>query len=215
MGGGWVFQYNNPKYTAKEKNSDFNTIILSKLVRKLEDLGLPQNICYWIKDFLTDLSKRVRVGFHLSLALNTNTRSPQGCVLSLLFYTLNTRASTKAPHRLNLHDEVSAGSLTTNAPTNREHRQTLSAQTATRWAACSTDKETNSPTMLHVGGLVHADGQFDPQICVLAVLRDHHPVELRLLWTTGGGDQDHLKVVGRRARGYVEWDADGLASLEK
>lgn len=48
--------------------------------------------------------------------------------------------------------------------------------------------------MLHVGGLVHADGQFDPQICVLAVLRDHHPVELRLLWTTGGGDQDHLKV---------------------
>lgn len=47
--------------------------------------------------------------------------------------------------------------------------------------------------MLHVGGFVHADGQLDPQIRVLAVLGDDHPVELGLLGSVRGRIQDHLQ----------------------
>ncbi|KAF7646087.1 hypothetical protein LDENG_00193810, partial [Lucifuga dentata] len=35
-------------------SSAFNTIIPSRLVTKLLDLGLPHSTCRWIKDFLTD-----------------------------------------------------------------------------------------------------------------------------------------------------------------
>lgn len=75
-------------------SSAFNTIIPSRLVSKLEDLGLSSTICTWIVDFLTDRSQRVRVGPHLSSALRTSTGSPQGCVLSPLLYTLYTHDCT-------------------------------------------------------------------------------------------------------------------------
>ena len=71
-------------------SSAFNTIIPNRLLTKLMDLGLSQPICYWIKGFLTERSQRVRVGAHLSSALSISTGSPQGCVLSPLFYTLYT-----------------------------------------------------------------------------------------------------------------------------
>ena len=71
-------------------SSAFNTIIPNRLLTKLMDLGLSQPICYWIKDFLTERSQRVRVGAHLSSALSISTGSPQGCVLSPLLYTLYT-----------------------------------------------------------------------------------------------------------------------------
>jgi hypothetical protein len=73
-------------------SSAFNTIIPNRLLTKLMDLGLSQPICYWIKDFLTERSQRVRVGAHLFSALSISTGSPQGCVLSPLLYTLYTRA---------------------------------------------------------------------------------------------------------------------------
>src|SRR4029434_7559031 len=60
-------------------SSAFNTIIPSRLVTKLMDLGLSQQICYWIRNFLTDRSQRVRVGSHLSSALSISIGSPQGC----------------------------------------------------------------------------------------------------------------------------------------
>ena len=75
-------------------SSAFNTIIPSRLVSKLGDLGLSHNICCWILDFLTDRSQRMRVGPHLSPALSTSTGSPQGCVLSPLLYTLYTHDCT-------------------------------------------------------------------------------------------------------------------------
>lgn len=50
----------------------------------------------------------------------------------------------------------------------------------------------DSPTVFHVGGFVHADSQFDLQLCVLAVLGDDHPVKLGLLRPVGGRIQDHL-----------------------
>ena len=75
-------------------SSAFNTIIPSRLVTKLMDLGLSQQICYWIRNFLTDRSQRVRVGSHLSSALSISIGSPQGCVLSPLLYTIYTHDCT-------------------------------------------------------------------------------------------------------------------------
>ena len=76
-------------------SSAFNTIIPSRLVTKLMDLGLSQQICYWIRNFLTDRSQRVRVGSHLSSALSISIGSPQGCVLSPLLYTIWERSVRK------------------------------------------------------------------------------------------------------------------------
>lgn len=66
----------------------------------------------------------------------------------------------------------------------------------TFWIWCSAD----SPAVLHVGGFVHADGQFDLQLRVLAVLGDDHAVELGLLRPVCGWIQNHLRRGGRRAQ---------------
>lgn len=56
---------------------------------------------------------------------------------------------------------------------------------------------TDSPAVLHVGGFVHADGQLDLQVGVLAVLGNGHPVELGLLWAAAGWTEDHLRGSGQ------------------
>lgn len=48
------------------------------------------------------------------------------------------------------------------------------------------------PTMLHVLWLVHAYGEFDPQILVGAGLGHGHLVELRLLGAVGSRVEDDL-----------------------
>lgn len=68
-------------------SSAFNTIIPSRLVTKLMDLGLSQPICLWIKDFLSNRPQTVGLGHHLSTPITLSTGSPQGCVLSPLLYT--------------------------------------------------------------------------------------------------------------------------------
>ncbi|KAF7640715.1 hypothetical protein LDENG_00020570, partial [Lucifuga dentata] len=62
-------------------SSAFNTIIPSKLVSKLVDLGLQTFICSWIFDFLTGRPQVERIGSHTSSSLILNTGTPQGCVL--------------------------------------------------------------------------------------------------------------------------------------
>lgn len=47
--------------------------------------------------------------------------------------------------------------------------------------------------MLHVLRFIHADGQFDFEVAVRAALGDAHLVELGLLWTVGGGMENHLR----------------------
>lgn len=47
--------------------------------------------------------------------------------------------------------------------------------------------------MLHVGRFVHADSQFDFQLCVLAVLGDNHTMELCVLWSIGSRVQHYLR----------------------
>lgn len=70
----------------------------------------------------------------------------------------------------------------------------------------------DSPAVLHVGGFVHADGQFDPQVRVLAVLGDDHPVELSQLRPVGGRIQEHLK---RGCRGGVGDSEFGFTHMLK
>ena len=53
-------------------------------------LGIPLNLCLWIKDFLTNRPQAVRMGPHLSPTLSLSTGAPQGCVLSPLLYSLYT-----------------------------------------------------------------------------------------------------------------------------
>lgn len=57
----------------------------------------------------------------------------------------------------------------------------------------------DSPAVLHVGWFVHADGQFDLQLGVLAALGDDHPVELGLFRPVGAWIQDHLQSSTGRA----------------
>ena len=71
-------------------SSAFNTIMTSKLVIKLRDLGLNSALCDWILNFLTGRPQAVRVGNITSSTLTLNTGAPQGCVLSPLLYSLFT-----------------------------------------------------------------------------------------------------------------------------
>ncbi|CDQ97873.1 unnamed protein product [Oncorhynchus mykiss] len=70
-------------------SSAFNTIVPSKLVIKLETLGLDPTLCNWVLDFLTGRPQVVRVG-NIFTPLILNTGAPQGCVLSPLLYSLFT-----------------------------------------------------------------------------------------------------------------------------
>ena len=71
-------------------SSAFNTIVPSKLVIKLETLGLDPTLCNWVLDFLTDCPQVVKVGNNISTLLILNTGAPHGCVLSPLLYSLFT-----------------------------------------------------------------------------------------------------------------------------
>uniref|UniRef100_A0AAZ3PMN4 Reverse transcriptase domain-containing protein n=2 Tax=Oncorhynchus tshawytscha TaxID=74940 RepID=A0AAZ3PMN4_ONCTS len=71
-------------------SSAFTTIVPSKLVIKLETLGLDPALCNWVLDFLTGRPQVVRVGNNISTPLILNTGAPQGCVLSPLLYSLFT-----------------------------------------------------------------------------------------------------------------------------
>ncbi len=74
---------------------------LTTLVMKLQTLGLNRSLCSWILDFLTGRSQVVRMGNNTSSPLVLNTGAPQGCVLSLLLYSLYTHDST-ATHSSNV-----------------------------------------------------------------------------------------------------------------
>uniref|UniRef100_A0A3P9DSM1 Reverse transcriptase domain-containing protein n=1 Tax=Maylandia zebra TaxID=106582 RepID=A0A3P9DSM1_9CICH len=71
-------------------SSAFNTIVPSKLDRKLQDLGLSSSLCSWILSFLSDRRQVVRLGSITSSPITLNTGAPQGCVLSPLLYSLYT-----------------------------------------------------------------------------------------------------------------------------
>ncbi|KAI3376831.1 hypothetical protein L3Q82_000406 [Scortum barcoo] len=57
-------------------SSAFNTIVPSKLVTKLRDLGLNSALCDWILNFLTGRPQAVRMGSTTSSTLTLNTGAP-------------------------------------------------------------------------------------------------------------------------------------------
>ena len=74
-------------------SSAFNSIVPSKLIIKLEALGLNPTLCNWVLDFLKDRPQEVKVGNNIStsLALNSEVEGAcSGCVLSPLLYSLFT-----------------------------------------------------------------------------------------------------------------------------
>ena len=75
-------------------SSAFNTIIPSKLITKLSDLGINTSLRNWILDFLTNRPQSVRLDNNTSSTLILNTGVPQGCVLSPLLYSLFTHDCT-------------------------------------------------------------------------------------------------------------------------
>jgi hypothetical protein len=66
----------------------FNTIVPSKLITKLRNLGLNTSLCNWLLDLLTGRPQVVRVCNYTTATLITG--APQGCVLSPLLYSLFT-----------------------------------------------------------------------------------------------------------------------------
>ena len=53
-------------------NSDFNTIVPSKLITKLRTLGINTSVCNWMLEFLTGRPQVVRVGNNKSATLILN-----------------------------------------------------------------------------------------------------------------------------------------------
>jgi hypothetical protein len=74
-------------------SSAFNTIVSSKLIIKLEGLGLNPTLCNWVMDFLMVPPQVVKVGNNTSTSLILNNVAPQGCMLSPLLYSLFTHDS--------------------------------------------------------------------------------------------------------------------------
>ena len=71
-------------------SSAFNTIVPSKLINKLEALGLNPARCNKVLNFLTGRPQVLKVGNNTSTSLILNTGGPQRCVLSPLLYSLFT-----------------------------------------------------------------------------------------------------------------------------
>ncbi|XP_076849645.1 uncharacterized protein LOC143497901 [Brachyhypopomus gauderio] len=81
-------------------SSAFNTIVPSRLVMKLCDLGLNHSLCSWVQSFLTDRPQVVKMGNFTSSSKTLSIGAPQGCVLSPLLYSLYTHDCT-ATHSSN------------------------------------------------------------------------------------------------------------------
>ncbi|KAI3363621.1 hypothetical protein L3Q82_001255 [Scortum barcoo] len=85
-------------------SSALNTIVPSKLITKLRDLGLNTAFCDWILNLLTGRPPGCADGQHHILH-QSNTGAPQGCVLSPLLYSLFTHDCVANP-QLQHHHQI-------------------------------------------------------------------------------------------------------------
>uniref|UniRef100_A0A3B4G6L3 Reverse transcriptase domain-containing protein n=1 Tax=Pundamilia nyererei TaxID=303518 RepID=A0A3B4G6L3_9CICH len=65
-------------------------------------MNVPDPICRWITDFLTDRKQHVRLGKNVSDSRTISTGSPQGCVLSPLLFSLYTNCCTSTHQSVKL-----------------------------------------------------------------------------------------------------------------
>uniref|UniRef100_A0A669DSV3 Reverse transcriptase domain-containing protein n=1 Tax=Oreochromis niloticus TaxID=8128 RepID=A0A669DSV3_ORENI len=83
-------------------SSAFNTILPDHLQGNLSQMNVPDPICRWITDFLTDRKQHVRLGKNVSDSRTISTSSPQGCVLSPLLFSLYTNCCTSTHQSVKL-----------------------------------------------------------------------------------------------------------------
>uniref|UniRef100_A0A8C6KS07 Reverse transcriptase domain-containing protein n=1 Tax=Nothobranchius furzeri TaxID=105023 RepID=A0A8C6KS07_NOTFU len=112
-------------------SSAFNTIVPSKLDRKLQDLGLSSSLCSWILNFLSDRRQVVRLGSTTSSPVTLNTGAPQGCAQSPVLYSLYTHDCTATRNSniiVKFADNTTVVGLITNGD-ETAYRQEISALT--------------------------------------------------------------------------------------
>ncbi len=98
-------------------SSAFNTIVPQQLINKLNLLGLNNSLCNWILDLITGRSQSVCVGHNTSSTITLSTGAPQGCVLSLLLFTLLTHDCTakfSSNHIIKFADDTTVVGLISN-----------------------------------------------------------------------------------------------------
>ncbi len=72
-------------------NEEISPLLLTTFLliqRLISDFKVSHQLVLLILDFLTNRQQRVIVNGHFSVVIDTNTGSPQGCVLSPLLYIL-------------------------------------------------------------------------------------------------------------------------------
>ncbi|KAI3372695.1 hypothetical protein L3Q82_023158 [Scortum barcoo] len=112
-------------------SSAFNTIVPSKLVTKLRDLGINSALCDWILNFLTGRPQAVRMGSTTSSTLTLNTGAPRAVCSALCCMPIVKFAGRHDCHRPDHR-------LTTRRPTERRERNTPpSPSTGLRWRESS------------------------------------------------------------------------------
>lgn len=113
-------------------SSAFNTINLVNLFNKLMDMDIDINLCYWIHDFLSQRTQRVRMGSLSSQPLTLSTGAPQGCVLSPWLFSLYTNSLTSTHSSVSIlkyaDDTTIIGLITNN---NEYHYREQVTQVAT------------------------------------------------------------------------------------
>ncbi|KAK3571095.1 hypothetical protein QTP86_001787 [Hemibagrus guttatus] len=83
-------------------NREIYKCTVALLRDKLFQLNVPDSMCSWITDFLTNRPQFVRLGMHVSDLQHISTGSPQGCVLSPLLFSLYTHGCTSGHQSVKL-----------------------------------------------------------------------------------------------------------------
>lgn len=90
-------------------SSAFNTIVPTRYIQKLSDMGVPTALQLWSWNFLTARTQQVRVNGTLSDVRTTNVGAPQGCVYSpkaFVLYTNDLTSSSQSCHIIKYADDT-------------------------------------------------------------------------------------------------------------